>query len=415
VPAEVNLLLLWDTLTHCAEPGDSYIVLEKLGVDTAQLSLEKKEKQAAEKEHAEGKYRVKFDGRSLPERHPTWPEAFQLHIEEAKGWFYVLQSSESQPDDDEVVYPTDFAPGDTKTRIGQFGFRYACGSQARNSNGNLVGKVNDQIEFNYAEHKMMGEMLSLKWSKTKSTSGTEELTLPNKVKLSYGEINGLGGDFFGSYNPVCTGKDFDQQCQYFMDAFHTLGETGKALDEVDSLRRNRKEEVEAITNAVAEGKSTFEVYKSLKKDGVIPGLSLEDEEISLITWKGEGPSYLRLAQSNLDHFGKDAVTAYNAGHFCALKKAAEGHLETAYAMNAFADHYLGDCFPSGHYRTPRRTLHGSGTAFGAAWDVISGTLQNIAVGNLREFYQGAMKVMAPDLCAMVSVTRTLYSLTPHTY
>jgi len=344
----------------------------------------------------------------LPERHPTWPEAFQLHIEEAKGYFYVLQSSEARPDDDEKTYPTEFAPGDPKTRIGDFGFRFACGSEARNSNGNLVGEVNDQIEFNYAEHKMTGEMLSLKWDKTKWTSGTAELTLPNKVKLSYGEINGLGGDFFGSYNPVCTGKDFDQQCQYFMDAFRTLGESGKASDEVINLRQNRKEEVEAIAKAVAEGKSTFEVYKSMRKDGVILGLSQDDEQAHLLTLKGEGPSYLRLAQINLDHFGNDAVTAYNAGHFCALKKAAEGQLEIAYAMNAFADHYLGDCFASGHYRTPRRRLHGSETAFGAAWDAVSGTLQNVVVGNFRKFYEGAMKVMAPDLCAMVSVTRTLY-------
>lgn len=415
MPADVNLLLLWETLTHCAEPGDSNIVLEKLGADTAHISLENKETEAAKREHAEGKYRVKLDGRSLPEPHPTWPKDFQLHVDEGQGFFYVLQSKDSQPSNDEDVYMTSFAPGEPKTRIGEFGYRYACGSRARDASGNLVGQENDQIEFNYAEHKMMGEMLSLKWSKTESTSGTRELTLPNGVKLSYGEINGLGGDFFGSYHPVCTGKDFGQQCQYFMDVFDTLGKSGKALSEVDSLRQNREEEVEAIAKAISTGQSTFEAYKSLKREGVISGLSEEDEEVTLITMKGEGPSYLRLAQINLDHFGKDAVTAYNAGHYCALKTASEGQLETAYAMNAFADHYLGDCFASGHYRTPRRRLHGSETFFGAAWSAVSGVVQNVAAGHLKKFYEGAMKIMVPDLCAMVSVTGILRSRSGHTY
>lgn len=415
VPADINLLLLWETLTHCAEPGDSNIVLEKLEANTAQISLKKKEKEAAEKEHAEGKYRVKFDGRSLPEPHPTWPEAFQLHVDEGQRFFYVLQTKDSQPSDDEDVFPTSFAHGDPKTRIGEFGYYYACGSQARDANGNMVGQENDQIEFNYAEHKMMGEKLSLKWSDTESTPGTTELELPNKVKLSYGEINGLGGDFFGSYHPICTGKDFDQQCQYFMDAFDTLGKSGKALDEVDNLRQNRKEEVEAIAKAVSDGTSTFQAYKGLKREGVIPGLSKEDQDVSWITMKGEGPSYLRLAQINLDHFGRDAATAYNAGHYCAMKEAAEGELKTAYAMNAFADHYLGDCFASGHYRTPRRTLHGSETAFQAGFAAVTGVAQNVAVGNFSTFYQGAMKIMAPDLCAMVSMTRNFCPRASHTY
>ena len=415
VPADTNLLLLWDTLSHCAEPSDSNLVLEKLNVDSAQISLEKKEKEAAEKEFAEGKYRVKFDGHGLPERHSTWPEAFQLRVDESQEFFYVLKTTDSNPEDDGDVYSTSFAPGDRKTRLGEFGYRYACGSQARDERGNLVGKENTEIEFNYAEHKLMGEMLQLKWSTGEQTSGLKELRLPNGVKLSYGEINGLGGDFFGSYNPVCTGKDLEQQCKYFMKAFDTLGQSGKALDEVSELRKNRQEEVDAIQKAVDSGQSTFTAYKGLKKDSAIPGLSKEDVEISKITFSGEGPMYLRLAQINLDHFGRDAVTAYNAGHYCALQKAAAGELELAYAMNAFADHYLGDCFASGHYRTPRRTLHGSETAFGAAWSAISGVVQNIAAGNMKTFYEGVMKVMAPDLCAMVSTLKSPLSTTSSSY
>lgn len=408
MPADVNLLLLWDTLSHCTEPSDGNIVLEKLGAESTQISLAKKEKDTIEKELADGKYRIKFDSSSFPERHPTWSEAFKLHIDKAQEYFYVLQTEDSEPNDDDDAYYTEFVQNDPKTRVAEFGYRYACGTKAHDVNGNLVGSKNDQIEFNYAEHKTMGEMLHLKWPNADPSLGSRELTLPNGVKLSYGEINGLGGDFFGSYHPVCTGENFDQQCQFFMEAFETLGNSGKALDEVEKLRRNRKEEVEAIAEAVNKGRSTYEVYKSLKRSGTVPGLSQEDEEISLITLKGEGPSYLRLAQINFDHFGKDAVTAYNAGHYCALKKAAEGQLELAYAMNAFADHYLGDCFASGHYRTPRRRLHGSETAIGAAWSAVSGVVQEVATLNLTKFYQGVMKVMVPDLCAMVSLLFFVY-------
>lgn len=69
------------------------------------------------------------------------------------------------------------------------------------------------------------------------------------------------------------------------------------------------------------------------------------------------PSYLGLARKNWDHFGPDARITYNAGHATALQVAANGDLEKAYTLNAFADHFLEDSFSSGHLRTPRRGLH----------------------------------------------------------
>lgn len=78
-----------------------------------------------------------------------------------------------------------------------------------------------------------------------------------------------------------------------------------------------------------------------------------------------------LAQLNLDHFGADGRTAYNAGHYTAIEAAANGNLELAYSMNAFADHFLGDAFASGHFRTPRRKLHGSSNDIKKAVDTIS--------------------------------------------
>lgn len=73
--------------------------------------------------------------------------------------------------------------------------------------------------------------------------------------------------------------------------------------------------------------------------------------------------YLALLLTNWDHFGSHAVTAYSAGHKTALQQALiahqtqkQEHLDLAYAMNAFADHYLSDLFSAGHLRTPRKEL-----------------------------------------------------------
>jgi hypothetical protein len=401
--AEVSLKadyrLLFDTLSHCAEPADAEAILSKIEGD-ASTSLAQKERETSEQEHAEGRYRVNFKGRSYPERHHTWPEDFLLHVDDKEEFYYVLRSEKAQPEDDDQMYPTMVAPDDSKTRIGEFGLRHECDSRARDKDNNLIGKANNQIEFNYAEHKMIGEMLHLRWSKTETRLGTTELQLPNDVKLTYGQINGLGGDFFGGYNPVSNGKTLEEQCKFFQEAFNTLADSNGAKKKVEQLLIGRKDEVDAIAKAVDGGLSTFEAYKGLNKPAFF-GLSQDDVNDQINTASGAGLSYLRLAQVNFDHFGQDAVTAYNAGHYCALKTAAGGNLELAYAMNAFADHYLGDCFASGHFRTPRRALHGSTKAFGAAWDAFSGGIQTALVGG--GFTSGLMKVMAPDLLSMVSM------------
>lgn len=72
------------------------------------------------------------------------------------------------------------------------------------------------------------------------------------------------------------------------------------------------------------------------------------------------PDYLGLAEINWDHFGNDAHMSYVIGHYVALEVAKKGDLLYAYAMNAFADHFLEDSFAAGHIRTPRRTLHRDG-------------------------------------------------------
>ncbi|EGD84193.2 hypothetical protein H112_07881 [Trichophyton rubrum D6] len=113
--------------------------------------------------------------------------------------------------------------------------------------------------------------------------------------------------------------------------------------------------MEEIKKAIQAGKPASEVHNRLKVDlGKRLGFA------TLFRPSGI-PSFLGLALINYDHFGTDSETAYNTGHNAAIQYAlrTDSDLAVAYAMNAFADHFLHDHFSSGHLRVPRRQLHGS--------------------------------------------------------
>ena len=229
--ATPQLPLMYETLMHCSEPADSNVVLEKLGVAEDVLAKqEKQEKEEAAKEHEDGLYRVKFDGTDFPVQHRTWPAEFVLNIDEKLERFQVLKSKDDPTEDPDQTSNTDYSKKDPTVRIGEFGYWYACGKRSKDAKGNIKGKPNDQIEFNFAEHQYLGEMLSLTWKDGSKTDGSRKLTvregnlrkLTREVKLSYGEINGLGGDFFGGYNPVSNGKDLEERVKFFQEAWDTL-------------------------------------------------------------------------------------------------------------------------------------------------------------------------------------------------
>lgn len=286
--------------------------------------------------------------------------------------------------------------------------RYAFNQAYRlgfNEDGSLIMRAPDVHvdHYNYAEHMFLGNELHLRFGPDTVRAADRKLRLANGLELSYGQINGLGGDFFGGFKPICQGKDFEEQCKFFTQAYGCLGEDPNAVAEVDKILKTREEEVAAIGNAVRNGTSAAAAYKKMAAEASWFGMK-EEGELQLITvnrpnsGEYQAPSYLRLAQLNLDHFGDDARTAYSAGHYCAMGKAAEGNLDVAYAMNAFADHYLGDCFAAGHMRTPRRFLHAGDTRGAVAW----GSMNIVALAIL----------LAPDLCSKVSRSPSIYSADP---
>ncbi|KAI1171066.1 hypothetical protein F4777DRAFT_566875 [Nemania sp. FL0916] len=220
-----------------------------------------------------------------------------------------------------------------------------------------VVKKNERGDFEDAEHRWLGDSINLQWSDGNTYQGADlPLALPNGLNLTYGEINGLGGDFYATVNPISDGETLDQQMEYFLAAFDALAtDTSRQPDEAQEILELLQEEVDTLNAAIEMGEDPSVAYSTL------PDQTASFEEIT-ITRGSDYPSYLGLALINYDHFGEDARTAYNAAHYAALTQAAGGapnDLNIAYAMNAFADHFLEDSFSAGHARTPRRLLHGS--------------------------------------------------------
>jgi hypothetical protein len=225
--------------------------------------------------------------------------------------------------------------------------------------------VPDHYEF--AEHRRLGNDLKLKWKDNQVYDASQKkITLNSKLQLTYGEINGLAGDFYGTKEPICQGETFKKQVERFAAAYATLaGDEETVPEEVKILLKNRQDEVEMLEAAICQPKiSTAKAYEELEAKGrkflvTLPDwVPVDDAILNFHTRNRQNtPTYLTLARLNFDHFGADAHTAYNAGHYKAMEAAANGNLELGYAMNAFADHFLGDLFASGHMRTPRRLLH----------------------------------------------------------
>ncbi|KAL1745430.1 fungal fucose-specific lectin-domain-containing protein [Schizophyllum fasciatum] len=206
--------------------------------------------------------------------------------------------------------------------------------------------------YEYAEHSYVGDAIWLTLAdESRVPAKTHEFTLKNGLTLTYGQINALAGDFYGTYKPISDGKNATEQSARFLAAFNTLAEPSywqpkDAHDILDVLQG----EVDAVNDALKHHADPSFTYSKLADVSF---------KLGLITMKRPWniPGYAGLARINWDHFGADARTAYNAGHALALQTAANGDLEHAYALNAFADHFLEDSFSAGHLRTPRRGLH----------------------------------------------------------
>ena len=169
----------------------------------------------------------------------------------------------------------------------------------------------------------------------------EQLTLPNGVKIKFKQITALAGDFYGiPEEPIIDLSDKEGAgChKRFMAAFNTMARAhGDQVEELHMLIAIADKETE-----------------TRKQDEITGGI-----------WIGGVPvkpgRMLKLALNNHDHFLPHAKSAYLIGHQLALEEARKASraitedekdklLDEAYAMEAFACHFLQDSFSSGHIR-----------------------------------------------------------------
>jgi len=227
----------------------------------------------------------------------------------------------------------------------------------------LKGKP--QLRFEGAEHTAIGDNTRLRFIESAEPVLAQNvpLHLPNGLALTYGQVLALGGDFYGIVDrPINEGSTPADRLQRFTAAFDSLAALTASKTEATQILAIMQKEIDAVKQAIKDGKQPHEAYDAL-------GDTLS-EEWNKITGGGSFVSalfplgrYLKLAANNADHFGEWARQAYIAGHTAALQTAAAAHasqdelqLERAYAMNAFADHYLTDLFSSGHLRVPRKAM-----------------------------------------------------------
>ncbi len=222
--------------------------------------------------------------------------------------------------------------------------------------------------FEGGEHTAIGDSIMLRFSA--NDPGTPawqvQLFIQTGLTLTYGQIVALGGAFYGGPDePIADGATPAARQQRFTNCYNTLA-TG-SVSECKEILAIMQREITAVNTALNQGQPASTVYDQLGNDlnkawnKATGGGSFLSDLIPM-------GRYLKLSTMNWDHFGEWAVLAYQAGHAVALGQALQAHntsdptqakalLTKAYAMNAFADHFLSDLFSAGHIREPRRQIY----------------------------------------------------------
>jgi hypothetical protein len=219
------------------------------------------------------------------------------------------------------------------------------------------------VQWEGGEHTYIGNQITLQFPAGFVQAGNYQLPLSNGLKLTYGQILALGGDFYGLVDQPLV--DDPAPPTRFLAAFNSLA-TADVAAEATTILAIMQIEIDAVNSAINAGKPAVTAYEALgdtlsAKWNRVTGGGVSDYE----PWLPAG-RYLNLAKTNWDHFSPWSNSVYITAHAAAVAVAIKAGLQNsldllqlAYAMNAFADHYLSDMFSSGHMRTPRKQLYTS--------------------------------------------------------
>jgi hypothetical protein len=217
------------------------------------------------------------------------------------------------------------------------------------------------VPFMPAEHVAIGDEVTITTA-TGSTQTNVPFYFKNDLTLSYGDILSLG-DFYGNPSqPISLGETIEERKSRFLAAFHSFSLNDHAAKEANEIIKLVHLEKKSLEEGMQHGAKPQDIYNQL-------GLEYDKQYNCAtgggcsISWWLQPGRYLSLAKMNFDHFGQHAWVAYQTGHQIALEYAVQASLTHdnaqlmhAYAINAFACHFLTDYFSSGHIRTPRMAL-----------------------------------------------------------
>lgn len=216
--------------------------------------------------------------------------------------------------------------------------------------------------------------------------------LTNDAQVSYGDILAMAGDFYPEYARIFADREG-------VAKGHELLLDSDAIAD-DNPGVPHKEEIDGILSAYHK-KLDGQKWNKRDEEDARPGIAKIDLD-KVHDWQSHDfGRVLRLALSNPDHFGIEAVEKWERYHRLACAIAAEGRrfyesgdlagyealqggdlpanrgqpceaamkgllgkkayplvnsLWLALRYNAFGDHFLSDLFSSGHMRTPRWDL-----------------------------------------------------------
>lgn len=211
--------------------------------------------------------------------------------------------------------------------------------------------------FGASEHVAIGEAVELK-----GVPKDAALIIKGPNKVQFKHVIALAGDFYGVVGESISlpGGTDEEKTARFQKAFDTLKNANN-----NELRQVLLE-IDRECMAVRYSSLPHHCYSSNLMDGNNAMKQIKSDVGELLI-------------DNSDHFSKDAKEAYRIGHALAISVAREAgrlrqknnlavvpqgsslepdldKLKEAYALDAFACHFLTDLFASGHIRNQRGEL-----------------------------------------------------------
>lgn len=219
-----------------------------------------------------------------------------------------------------------------------------------------------KYQFASAEHITIGDNIKLFFFPGDQGTPGAYLHLPNGLSLTYGDIIAFGDLYGVSDKAISKGSTDNERRSLFLSAFNSFARDPNVILEASQLLKVMHDEKQNLEDAIRNDESSEAFYKrwgdtTSRQYNCITGGGCNSD------WYLKPGRYLQLAENDFDHFGNNAWITYLTGHELAIETAIAAHqtrnnqlLELAYAMNAFACHFLTDRFASGHIRTPRNEL-----------------------------------------------------------